>query len=67
MEKEDRRMETPQMKFLRSVIRITVQDNIKSERIRDKLKTNKTVKYTQQYENSWHGHSNFIFLWESKK
>jgi hypothetical protein len=73
MEKEDRKMATSQMEFLRSVIRITVRYSIKSERIREKLKTNRTVKDTQQYENSWHGHANFcatrifIFPWESKK
>jgi hypothetical protein len=47
------------MKLSRSVIRITVRDTIKSERIQEKLKTNRRVKDTQ-YGKSWHGHANSV-------
>jgi predicted type IV restriction endonuclease len=58
------------MKLSRSVIRITVRDSIESEKIREKLKTKRTVKDTQQYGNSWHGYANYvprIFLLSSGK
>jgi hypothetical protein len=74
METEDRRMETSQMRSLRSAIRITVRDKIKSEKIREQLKTNRTAEHVlQEYENSWHGYGNFCakhiltFLLENEK
>jgi hypothetical protein len=52
-EEDKRRIETSEMRFLRSVLGVSQRDKIRSENVRKQLNTERMVEETQ-YQKKWH-------------
>lgn len=55
-EEDKRRIETSEMRFLRSMLGVTRRDKLKSEDIRKQLKCERMVEEIQKYQNTWYNH-----------
>jgi hypothetical protein len=53
---DKRRIETSEMRFLRSVLGVSLRDKIRSEDERKQLNTERIVEEIQEYQNKWHNH-----------
>jgi hypothetical protein len=53
---DKRRIETSKIKFLRSVLGVSLRDKITSEDERKQLNTERMVEEIQEYQNKWHNH-----------
>jgi hypothetical protein len=53
---DKRRIETSEMRFLRSVLGVSPRDKIRSEDARKQLNTERMVEEIQEYQRKWHNH-----------
>jgi hypothetical protein len=53
---DKRRIETSEMRFLRSVLVVSLRDKIRSENLRKQLNTERMVEEIQEYQKKWHTH-----------
>jgi hypothetical protein len=51
---DKRRIETPEMRFLRSVLDVSLRDKIRSENVRKQQNTERMVEEIQKYQTKWH-------------
>jgi hypothetical protein len=55
-EDDKTRIETSEMRFLRSVFGVSLRDTIRGEDVRKQLNTERMVEEIQEYQNKWHNH-----------
>jgi hypothetical protein len=53
---DKRRIETSQMRFLRSVLGVSRRDKVRIENARKQLNTERMVEEIQEYQKKWHNH-----------
>jgi hypothetical protein len=51
-----RRIETSEMRFLRSVLGVSLRDKMRSEDVRKQLNTERMVEEIQEYQKKWHNY-----------
>jgi hypothetical protein len=53
---DKRRIETSEIRFLRSVLGVSLRDKIRSENVRKQLNSERMVEEIQEYQKKWHNH-----------